>query len=271
MIDIFSLHGKRGLGWFYKTLQVLGLADAHYIVQVASTTMRCLADNGKQAGLKAHLALLKAEEDWYASLAAGEPDYSIYGRPEYLAEVWCCWDHYARKYIKDIFDARKVEGLLGLMGEGAIVDLGNGLGLSTAAFAQLLPLREVIGTNLPGTVQWQFNEYVRKKTGFILLPESELFAARPPVALCFASEYFEHFEKPLEHLQEVLALSPRVMVVANAFGADSMGHFPTYIHEGVEVPRSAIGAKFNGALIKAGYRPVPTKLWNNRPMVMVKQ
>lgn len=57
-------------------LKTLGLADAQHITQVASTTMRCLADNGKQAGLKAHLTL-----------------------------------------------------------------------------------REVIGTNLPGTVQWQFNEH----------------------------------------------------------------------------------------------------------------
>lgn len=48
----------------------------------------------------------------------------------------------------------------------------------------------------------------------------------------FASEYFEHHELPVKHLIELLEVShPRLLVIANSFGARSIGHFDSYYDE----------------------------------------
>ena len=48
------------------------------------------------------------------------------------------------------------------------------------------------------------------------------------IDLVFASDYFEHFESPIKHLNEVLKVNPKLIVVANSFGSVSVGHFNIY-------------------------------------------
>ena len=83
--------------------------------------------------------------------------------------------------------------------------------------------------------------------------------------LIFASEYFEHFYKPVDHLREVLSLNPKALIIANAFGTISLGHFIEYEYNGKLYSGKEISKIFNYELIKNGYRKIKTHLWNNRP------
>jgi len=90
--------------------------------------------------------------------------------------------------------------------------------------------------------------------------------------LVFASEYFEHWEAPIEHLEEVLSkATPKALVIANAFGSKSVGHFDVYKDRGVEFSPKNISRKFNQCLRNHGYTLVQTKFWNGRPTVWIKQ
>jgi methylase of polypeptide subunit release factors len=71
------------------------------------------------------------EQQWYDSVARGHPDYSVYDTPWYVAESFACWYVYSRHYLKlcekaQIFDSLDVR---------SVVDLGCGIGLTTAACA----------------------------------------------------------------------------------------------------------------------------------------
>ena len=59
--------------------------------------------------------------------------------------------------------------------------------------------------------------------------------------------------------------------VANAFGATSIGHFPTYRYEELKVSNKDIGKVFNQVLRSFGYRALKTTLWNNRPAIWTNQ
>lgn len=95
--------------------------------------------------------------------------------------------------------------------------------------------------------------------GFSLAPDVQKLSRK--IDLVFASEYFEHIEKPVEHLIDVLnAVSPKYLVIANSFGTTSVGHFFSDKRAGRQVSRV-----FNAALREHGYEKVKTKCWNDRP------
>lgn len=200
---------------------------------------------------------LSIEHRWYASLAAGEPDWSIYADDEYLAEAWVCWVGYSRPYLRQIVS-------LGLM-PSTVVDLGCGVGLTTAALTQMYPGAAVTGTNLGETPQARVAAQLATEHGFAVdvqgLPPG-------PTDLVFASEYFEHFENPVAHLVDVLTCTqPRVLVVANAFGGRAAGHFHRYHVSGRAVPGHVASRLFGKTLTRWGMRKRVTGFWNNRPAV----
>lgn len=211
------------------------------------------------------------ERRWYDALAHGEIDYLVYSDDAFIAEAWACWAVYSRKYLLALAgELTAGHALAGFM-PASVIDLGCGIGYTTAALKELFPAAAVVGTQLLGTFQFAVAEALGRERGFRVAS-----APDGPAELVFASEYFEHFQRPVTHLERVLAIcQPRCLVIANAFGARSVGHFDHYIVEGglmpITVANISIATFFNHALRDAGYERVKTSFWNDRPTVWMKR
>jgi hypothetical protein len=88
------------------------------------------------------------------------------------------------------------------------------------------------------------------------------------VDVVFASEYFEHFYDPVDHLGDIVSnVSPKYFVIGNAFNTWSIGHFIKYKAHNSIVDQSNIGMVFNNSLRQLGYDHLETKLYNNKPNI----
>jgi len=201
------------------------------------------------------------EKKWYDSLAKGKPDYSLYNDNYFMVEMWCCWVIYSRNYLVSI--KKNIDKFKGV---NSVMDLGCGFGYTTSALTEIFPIAQVTGTQLKNTVQYRMATELGNKYGFTIQEEVTDHAD-----LVFASEYFEHIEAPIDHLSDVLeACTPRILVIANSFGAKSMGHFNEYIVDGALIKNKKVGRLFNQKLRDSGYKQVKTGFWNNRPAIWVK-
>jgi len=237
--------------YFTRLTPLLGERRARAICLIADDAIRI------HPQVQPALGVLQAE--WYASIAAGAPDYSVYERPVYLAEVWYCWATYSRKYLRELDKAGVFAGAK------SIVDLGCGTGYSTAALSQMAPAARVCGTNVLVGEQGKLCLSMAASYSFDLCAN---IAEVETVDAVFASEYFEHWAAPIEHLREVLARRPRLLVIANTFTSPSIGHFPSYAVDGAQVDGATASRAFNATLVDAGYRQrKDLQLWNNRPAV----
>jgi len=209
---------------------------------------------------------------WYDSLSGKSPDYAVYGEPSYIADIWTCWAVYSRQSVKAIFQK---DGLVDrslaseLDPKGLIVDAGCGIAHTTIALKQAFPSARVVGTNIEATWQYELARGYAKDYGFETLGSLESLSG---VELFFASEYFEHFQRPLEHLREVVrTCRPKWFVIANGFNGRSIGHFDEYL-DGIKKIDSATMAKlFWTELRSLGYRKLKTKIWNSRPSVWIRE
>lgn len=226
--------------------------------EIAMKTMNYYKGSKTQ---KQHSSLFQQLElDWYNSLEKNEPVYSYYSKPEMVIETWCCFHLYSKKYLDLIkklnFDKSQIK---------TITDIGCGVGFSTSYLKDIFPNADVYGTNVRGT-QFDIATELGQKNNFKIIDSvNEL----DKIDLIFASEYFEHFEKPIEHLKEVLNKKPKMLIIANAFGSKSFGHFNTYYHNDKAISNKTIGRLFNQALKFYGYKLVKTGFWNNRPNVWI--
>lgn len=256
---------------FAQRLQACGVERGRVdeIARIATTTRRYLAGNesvrAEMAGAQVTLAR------WYASLAAGSPDWSVYEDDWYMGEALACYFVYSRKYVRAI-DAPGVVGgrsIREVAGDvRRVADLGCGIGYTTADLKAAFPDAEVFGTNLDG-LQMDFARSLGAERGFDV---RGTFEGAGPVDLAVASEYFEHIPEPVAHLRSVLAsLSPRVFLVANSFTARAIGHFDEYLVDGARLPGALASKAFSAAMKAAGYAKLKTKLWNGRPAVWVRQ
>jgi len=205
------------------------------------------------------------EDRWYASLAAGAPDYGVYDTDEYLGELWACWITYSRKYLLGAFGARFASGgLLRALGPvESVLDLGCGVGYACAALRAELPHARVVGTNIRGTNQWRIAQTLAVESGFALV---DALDGVGPVDVVFASEFFEHLPRPVAYLGEVVErTTPRALLVANTFNAASIGHFRRYDVDGAARTGTETSRAFDAALRRFGYEKVKTGLWNQRP------
>lgn len=199
------------------------------------------------------------ERRWYEALEAGRTDWSVYESDWYLAELWACWVVYSRTYLRSVFTSGIFEDL-GIVHR--VVDLGCGIGITTAALKQMFDGAEVVGTNIDGTVQTKIARWFGREFDFRVVDR----AAFSQTDLVFASEFFEHIEEPVAYLRDVVAtLSPRALVVANSFGARSIGHFPRYEVDGRSFVGRTISRRFNDELRLLGYEKMEMGLWNDRP------
>jgi hypothetical protein len=207
----------------------------------------------------------KLEQYWYGSLEAGKADYSVYDSNVFISELWACWVVYSRGYLRSLRCTNRLGNGISVVERVGklrkIADLGCGVGYTTAALKELWPEATVYGTNLPGTTQYRIAKMLGQEYCFNVEP-----CVSTPVDLVFASEYFEHFERPVEHLRAILDVGqPRYLVVANSFGSRSIGHFNTYLDGNTKISNKAIGRRFNCYLKSRGYQQISTRFWNNRP------
>jgi len=211
---------------------------------------------------------------WYEELAKNNKAYFLYNTEIYLAEVWACWQVYSKKYIYNLDKAfikeNNIKTNITIKEHfekiNTILDVGNGLGLSSIYFKEIFPNAEIIGTNIQGSLQDKFMGYLNKDNIFNLkydIPNKE-------IDLLFASEYFEHFEKPIETLNEILIKNnPKKLLIANSFGTKAVGHFIEYKYQNNLYSGKEISKIFNNHLRKKGYKKINTSLWNNRPSYWV--
>lgn len=223
----------------------------------------------KNKDSSASASLAELERRWYASLPV--PDYTVYEHHDYIAELWGCWVIYSRKYLKnfqkDNSFTRTRSILSVLENPKTVLDLGCGFGHTAAAWKELIPDANVIGTNVPDTLQMSVAESMGNDYGFTMMetpPETN-------VDVVFASEYFEHIENPIAHLRMLVArCNPRLLLVANAFGQNAIGHFVDYEVGHKHYHGKHMSRVFTFAMNKLGYVRVNTRLWNQRPALWAR-
>jgi SAM-dependent methyltransferase len=203
------------------------------------------------------------ENRWYETMRAGSPDYSVYDAPELMGDMWACWIIYARSYL-NLIEKRIASEIY----PTRVVDLGCGLGFSTQALRQIFPYSDVIGTNIETSAQTKVCRYLAKSSGFEIATDVKDIGQTD---LVFASEYFEHFEAPIDHLKDVLQyLQPQWLLIANSFNTYSIGHFDMHSVDGKRYDGRATSKLFNSYLREQGYTKV-RKFWNDKPTYWIKQ
>lgn len=261
--DLLALNRKQGLNYFGFLLHSAGIENVGRIVQAAHDGI-----TQNQAG-----ELKNIERQWYNALDSGTPDYSVYDSDLYLAEVWMCWFMYPKKYLREMQKPRSLppNGLLKSLSQvRTIVDLGNGLGVTSAALKSLFPNARVIGTNVAGSSQMRVGNLLAQIFDFEMV--DDINAIKGPVDLVFASEYFEHFDTPLAHLSAIIReIQPHRWLIANTFGGDSIGHFDDYHVNSEMIHGSKMGRVWGDAMRGHGYEKVQTGMWNNRPSYFVEK
>jgi len=205
---------------------------------------------------------------WYASLGTGIADYGVYAEDDYLAEVWACWVIYSRAYLRRM----RQDDFAGRAGAEirSVVDLGCGCGHTTAALRGLFPHARVIGTNVPTGKQTDIARMMGQRYGFEIITDMNDLPSM--IDLVFASEYFEHWRAPVDHLHAMLGqMRPRALLVANSFGTRSIGHFDDYMIDRQRIEGSRCSRMFNSALRHDGYEKQKTTFWNGRPAYWVRR
>lgn len=209
--------------------------------------------------------MVDLENRWYNSLAQNKPDYSVYSDPYYYCEVWLCWKNYSRRYLKEIsnqkslFDKSIVDDMIDTK---TVIDLGCGFGYTTIGLKEIFPTAKVYGTNIKDTPQYNIAKTFEQQKHINIIDDY----ADIKTDLIFASEYFEHFDKPIEHLIDVLQkTNPKYLLIANTFNGKAIGHFNSYTHLNMLYDGKTISKMFNSTLRQFGYEKVETNCWNNRP------
>ncbi len=216
------------------------------------------------------------EDRWYVSLDKDDADYSVYCDKYYFTDLWCCWQLYSRGYVaslkKSICKDNNQKLFDYLDNINTIVDLGCGLGFTTAMLSKLFPNAQVFGTNIKDTDQYKFCELLANSYNFNMIEEKDM---PKNIDLLFASEYFEHIEYTEQNIQKIIYTNkPRFLYLANSFNTRSVGHFIKYKfvgeHSEVTTDQKNISRQFNNLLRCWGYDNVKLNNWNNKPRLWKK-
>ena len=106
------------------------------------------------------------------------------------------------------------------------------------------------------------------KYGFHVISDPKEIEGK--VDIVFASEYFEHFLKPVDHLIELItATHAKSFIIANSFGTKSVGHFIKYQIGGKMIEGRLASRLFNLTLAFKRYHCLKTTIWNNKPSIWV--
>lgn len=245
--------------------------------------VKFLMDYAAVHGIDTHTALFYIKtgihfkhmtDDWYRFVDAGDMfnAYKVYDDEYYFTDVWNCFVTYSRRYLRDFYKPTLFNSTSVMDATKeckSIVDIGCGIGYSTAALTQMYPGAKVYGLNLRNTKQWTFCETVAKEHGFTMIENIEEIPGS--IDMVFASEFFEHLEDPIYYVQHIqYTLKPKCMVIANSFNTHAIGHFNIYKHLGHDIPASEMSRRFNQHVENLGYIRSPHKFFNNKPTVWVQ-
>ena len=213
-------------------------------------------------GATEYISLIKNFDDkdmlkiWQQSLVDNEPAYHIYNDNFFLVASFECWKKYSKKYIKMLFNNKQVELLLNECNH--IIDLGNGLGYSTRLINELA-MTKVSCIQLANTEQYRYNEML--KNNLTELDQEEQVD-------CFvAFDFMEHLYEPIKYLDELFIKKPKLIILANSFGTEAVGHFKEYLVDDKLINEKKIGRLFNSHLRKNGFEKLKLNFWNDRPCV----
>jgi hypothetical protein len=238
---------RQALTVLYLLMRDVGVPDAHHLTEMASRQIDFYT-KGIEPNPLQHLF-----DAWYTP--ADEPAWWVYDEPVYLVEAFACWWVYSRKYVNELARSTHFDRVR------SIADLGCGIGFSTAQLAAHFPRATVHSTQLDS---WQARIAERLGQGQFTIHTEPV--EREPVEMVFASEYFEHFPAPGDHLTEILNVwTPTHVVHASTFRNPSIGHFGEYRFGDDVLDGTATGRRFNQLLRDRGYGKVDTGWWNNRP------
>ena len=235
--------------------------------EVASAEIRAaIRQHDKKSFLAADMKnMLRLEKMWNASLKTDSPAYSVYSDPYYFCEAWLCWVKYSRRYLRDISSPKSLHGksvIASMQRVKSVLDLGCGAGYTTASLKELFPRASVCGTNVPGSCQFKMSSFLGKRHDFKIVKSHKRVVAD----LIFASEYFEHFPDPVDHLIDVIETTNfKYILFANTFSSPAIGHFSDYDVNGSKMTGRKVGRVFRQTLRDYGYEKVKTALWNDRP------
>ena len=201
------------------------------------------------------------ESQWFDALINNEIDYSVYSHEDYFTEVWACWAVYSRTNLK-LIEKHKNR----LFPEvKSVLDLGNGLGMTTVALTEMFTDASVTGTNLKISEQWKFCELLQKSYSFDMREDSKELGH---VDLVFALEYFEHIHDPIAHVEEIIEHNkPKYMVICNSFGTIGIGHFKTYETKRGDIDCKKMSKLFRDTMKAHGYEKIKTGIFNDTPNV----
>lgn len=220
---------------------------------------------GEEVSAEDIVELTKLEIEWRESLKNGMPNRDVYNSPHYFCELWRYWVNHSSKYLKTIQDSKSLVDhsvIDDMKGVGTVMDLGCGVGYTTAALKEMFPEADIVGTNLASTCQHRMATNIGSERGFSVA-DSHMNGSADMI---FASEYFQHIQAPIEQLIDILENgNPHYLLIANTFCQPSIGGFNTYTHKGNEYSGRQITRLFNNALKSYGYEKQKTKCWNNRP------
>lgn len=263
---------KEDLKDFANKCQKLFNADSSFIFSEAQKAIKYY--NGNKEIRQELRSMQKLEEQWYSSLPEN-PDYSVYNGIDILPDLWACWKIYSRDYLRSIvspkssiyyyYEQEMVRKNLyeKLKDVKTIVDLGCGIGYTTATIKEFFPNAKVYATNLSNSMQYDFCKSMSDEYNFTLVEDIKTIGK---VDLVFAFEYFEHFYEPTKHFDEIEKyLNPEKLFIANSFGSMSVGHFNTYKINEKEIVNKKVGRAFTDYLKSNGYTRCNTDMWNDRP------
>lgn len=226
-----------------------------------------LVDNFKQNNPN-----LKALFDrWYKSLNTGNVDYSVYVEDDYLNEIFDCWRKYSRKYLMSLRKYINSDNCdINIEDINNVLDLGCGLGYTTICLYDIFKTaKKIYGTNFKDSIQFKVDNIVCNnfKDRINIIDENNTLSLES-VDLVFASEFFEHLDKPIDLLSNLInTYHPKYLIIANTFTQPAIGHFNSYYFNNIEYTGSEISKLFNNTLRSNNYYKLNTGFWNNRPTI----
>lgn len=267
--DMIEVHPKDYFDSFVEVYSHYTDADLDDTKGIIQDYMKSISDKTKDRPIE-YQGLI---DKWIDSDCT---DFSVYDDDLYALDGWACWALYSRRYLRDINKSLD-NGKFPVKREDIkkIIDVGCGISMATVGLTKVFPGATVVGTNIEGTGQIEYARSISEDMEDVTFTgEDEL----EPTSydLLFASEYFEHFKEPIEHLKFLLEkCDPKVMVIQNTFNQpEAVGHFPSYSIKGEddefkEENGRTTSRLFNKYLKDNGYER--HKLyWNDSPSVFVK-
>lgn len=207
-------------------------------------------------------------KDWENTLlTTGKPDYSIYGRTEYLNEAYISWTNYSREYVKRLKKFCISNNNLNSSEITSVIDLGCGIAYTTIALSNIFPNAMIYGTNEPNTPQIELDKLVTSNFDNIEILDDN-FKLKNHIDVIVGFEFFEHLEKPIEFLLNLInQYTPTYIIFANTFNKMATGHFVYYDVFGNTVHGSKLSRIFSKTLKENNYQRIETHFFNNRPYI----